>query len=70
MGATKGHDMEQLNRIHRRQLARFLDHLKRTGTLTPELESDVKRAYGFVFQDVKQAVQGHDKETEHEKPIL
>ena len=59
--------MDNLDRIQRRQVARFLDHLSRAGRLTPELEADVKRAYGYVFQDVRESVgqqkHGHDKET-------
>jgi len=53
----------KIDRIHRRQVARMLDHLKRTGQLTPELESDVKRSFGFVFEDVQAAIRGQDKET-------
>ena len=58
--------MDRLDKIHRRQVARFLGHLDRTGRLTPELESDVKRAYGYVFEDVRGMIvegnQGPDKE--------
>jgi hypothetical protein len=53
---------DRLSRIHKRQVARFIAHLKRCGSLTPEMETDVKRAYGFVFSDVLDAVHEHDKE--------
>jgi hypothetical protein len=53
----------QIDKIHRRQVARILDHLSKTGQLTPELASDIKRSYGFAFEDVKSAIkQGNDKE--------
>jgi len=55
--------MENINKIHRRQLARFLDHLKKTGQLTPPLETDIKRAFGFIFLDVNEVLkQELDKE--------
>ena len=59
--------MDKINKIHKRQLARFLDHLKRTGQLSPGLEVDVKRAFGYIFEDVSDAIEGHDKENENEK---
>ena len=59
--------MDRIERIHRRQVARFLGHLTRAGRLTPELETDVKRAYGYVFEDVRTLMRegkhGPDKET-------
>jgi hypothetical protein len=63
---TTGSKMdEQINRIHRRQVARMLDHLDRTGQLTPELATDIKRSFGYVFEDVKTAIkQGQGKEDE------
>lgn len=48
--------MESINKIHRRQLARFLDHLEHTNQLTPSLENDIKRAFGFIFLDVNDAI--------------
>ena len=57
-----------LKRIHRRQVARFLCHLAKTGALTPEIEADVKRAYGYVFEDVEKAITGHDKDTHNGEP--
>jgi len=59
--------MDKINKIHKRQLARFLDHLKRTNQLTPGLEKDVKRAFGYIFQDVITFIQGQDKENQNEK---
>jgi hypothetical protein len=60
--ARSGMD-EQINRIHKRQVARMLDHLDRTGQLTPELATDIKRSFGYVFEDVKTVIkQGQSKE--------
>lgn len=47
----------RLDRICKRQQARFLDHLRDTRQSTPRLEADIKRVFGFVFSDVKQALQ-------------
>lgn len=55
-------ELNRLDKIKNRQLARFLTHLKKTGQLTPELESDVKRAYRYFREDVETLIQGHDKE--------
>jgi ribosome biogenesis GTPase A len=55
-------DFTQIHKIRTRQLARFLTHLEKTGQLTPGLESDVKRAYRFVFEDIETAIEGRDKE--------
>jgi len=59
--------MDKINKIHKRQLARFLDHLKKTGQLSPGLEVDVKRAFGYVFKDVLDAIDGQDKENKDGK---
>lgn len=48
---------ERLDGICKRQTARFLDHLKATRQTTPRLEADIKRVFGFVFSDIKQALQ-------------
>ncbi|MDD2241373.1 MAG: hypothetical protein PHI93_12060 [Kiritimatiellae bacterium] len=48
---------ERLDGICKRQTARFLDHLEATRQTTPRLEADIKRVFGFVFSDVKQALQ-------------
>ena len=65
-------DKDTIRSIHRRQVARLLDHLKRTGQYTVELEKDIKRSYGFAFQDVEQAItqQGQDKETEDDRSSI
>jgi hypothetical protein len=61
-------DKDKIRSIHRRQIARLLDHLKRTDQYTIELEKDIKRSFGFVFQDVEEAItQGQDKETADEQ---
>lgn len=48
---------ERLDGICKRQTARFLDHLEATRQSTPRLETDIKRVFGFIFSDVKQALQ-------------
>ena len=48
--------MEQIEQIRKRQTARLLDHLERTGQLTPELRSDLLRSFGYVFEDVATAI--------------
>ena len=62
---------DAINRIHKRQTARLLDHLERTGQLTDELRSDILRSHGFIFEDVRAEMdrikQGHGKETENAK---
>jgi len=58
---------DTLRKIHRRQVARLLDHLHRTGQSTPTLDQDVKRAFGYVFQDVEAAIEGQDKEIPNEQ---
>jgi hypothetical protein len=55
-------EIKSLEKIKNRQLARLLNHLKKTGQLTPGLESDMKRAYRFFYEDMIAAIQGHDKE--------
>ena len=59
----KGQDkvFSQLEKIRNRQLARFLDHLKKTGQFTTELEKDIKRSYRFIFEDIEVVI-GQDKE--------
>jgi len=57
-------EVNRLEKLKNRQLARFLNHLKKTGQLTPGLESDVKRAYSFAFEDVEALILGLDKEKE------
>ena len=47
-----------LEKIRRRQLARFLVHLANKGILNSDLERDVKRNYRFVFEDVRALIDG------------
>ena len=64
-------DKDTIRNIHRRQVARLLDHLKRTDQYTVELEKDIKRSFGFAFQDVEAAIiQGKDKETEDDRSSI
>jgi len=52
--------MERIEQIRKRQTARLLDHLERTGQLTPELRSDLLRALGYVFDDIGDAIKQGD----------
>jgi len=54
----------RLDRICRRQQARFMDHLRDTRQATPRLEADVMRVFGFIFSDVKSAVRELSKEAD------
>jgi hypothetical protein len=65
--AFQGLDMDDIEHIHKRQLARFLCHLERRGLLTPVLESEIKRGYGFAFDDVQKAI-NQQGETRNELP--
>ena len=55
----------RLDRICRRQQARFMDHLRDTRQSTPQLEADVQRVFGFIFADVKSAVRELSKEAQN-----
>jgi hypothetical protein len=57
----------RIEKITNRQLARFLNHLEKTGSLTPELEVDVKRAYRFYRLEMESLMRGNDKENEDDK---
>ena len=48
--------MDRLEQIRKRQTARLLEHLERTGQLTPELRSSILRSFGYVFEDLAEAV--------------
>ena len=69
IGGTKGHGMEQIEHIRKRQTARMLANLERTGQLTPALRCDILRSLGYIFDDVNTAVagltQGQGKEIPH-----
>ena len=60
--------MDSIDKIQRRQTARLLNHLERTGQLTDELRSDILRSHGFIFEDVRAELdrvkQGHGKEND------
>lgn len=58
-----------LEKIKNRQLARFLNHLKKTGQLTPGLESDVKRAYNYFGQDIEALFNGKELNFGNDKEI-
>lgn len=58
--------MKAIEKIHKRQLARFLDYLEAKGDLTPVLATDIKRCFGFIFQDVNLALQEQGKDNKNE----
>jgi len=63
--------MDRINAIRKRQTARLLDHLERSGQLTPELRATILRSFGYVFEDVESALkQGQGKETHHDEQGL
>ncbi len=46
----------QVESIIRRQQARFLDHLRDTGQITPTLEADYCRSVKFLTKDICRAI--------------
>ena len=63
---TTGKDTARIASIRQRQTARLLDHLERKGQLTPELRSDILRSFGYVFEDINEAIrqgEGKDEDT-------
>ena len=66
--------MDSIDKIHRRQTARLLDHLERTGQLTDSLRSDILRSHGFIFEDVRAELdrikQGHGKDQDELVPKI
>ena len=63
--------MEEIDRIHKRQLARFPEYLKKTGQSNPGLETDIKRVFGYIFKDIDEIINGQDRENDngHKKNI-
>jgi len=63
--------MDRVTQIHKRQTARLLDHLERTGQLTDTLRTDILRSHGFIFSDVRAELErithGNGKETDNAK---
>jgi len=58
---------DDIQKIHRRQLARLLFHLEKTGQITSRLEKDIKRSFGFTFADIESAIQEQGKEKTNEQ---
>jgi hypothetical protein len=50
---------DQLDRICKRQTARTLARLRKSGHLTHEVETEILRFARFAFQDIKAAIYGH-----------
>jgi len=59
--------MDKITALRNRQLARFLNHLRKTNQLTPGLEVDVCRAYRYVFDDLEEILKGQTKENQNGK---
>ncbi len=59
--------MDRIESIRKRQTARLLAHLERTGQLTPALRCDILRSLGYVFEDVAEAIKQGDQD-EGKKP--
>ena len=55
----------QLDSVCRRQTARLLNHLRQTGQINSRLETDLLRAFRYVFGDVKKVVSGYSQENCH-----
>jgi hypothetical protein len=60
---------DQLDAICKRQTGRLIDRIRVRGELTPTIEKDIVRQFGFFAQDAKQAIQGfsgsdHDRRTD------
>jgi hypothetical protein len=53
MDTARNDGTEWIDAIERRQVARLLAHLERTGQLTPQLRADILRSFHFAFDDVR-----------------
>ena len=49
---------EQLDQICKRQTGRLISRIRERGELTPTIEQDIVRQFGFFAQDAKQAIEG------------
>jgi len=58
---------DAINKIQKRQTARLLDHLERTGQLTEKLRSDILRSHGFIFEDVRSELEKMRQENGKER---
>ena len=57
----------QLDQICKRQTGRLIGRIRERGELTPTIEQDIVRQFGFFAQDAKQAIQGFQgADHEHE----
>ena len=57
---TTGKDTARIASIRQRQTARLLNHLERKGALTPDLRQDILRSFGYVFEDIQDALKQGD----------
>lgn len=62
-------EVNVVEKLKNRQLARLLSHLEKTGQLTVELEKTLKRSFRYTFEDVDALVKrlGLDKENESDE---
>ncbi|AZF89995.1 hypothetical protein [Methanosarcina virus MetMV] len=57
-------EVNRVEKLKNRQLAKLLAYLEQTGQLTVELEKTLKRSFRYAFEDVETLIQelGLDKE--------
>jgi ribosome assembly protein YihI (activator of Der GTPase) len=61
-------EVNLVEKLKNRQLAKLLTHLEQTGQLTIELEKTLKRSFRYAFEDVETLIQrlGLDKEDKND----
>ena len=57
----------QIDRIKKRQMARFLSHLSGKGRLDAELETDVKRMLDFLISDIYTIIDEENDDAERNR---
>ena len=58
----------RIDRIAKRQTARFLDRQRQAGELTPRMESDFLRMIRFTCDDVKKAIRDNAQDAQNDQP--
>ncbi|MFA5195602.1 MAG: hypothetical protein WC401_07370 [Bacteroidales bacterium] len=61
-------EVNRVEKLKNRQLAKLLTYLEQTGQLTVELEKTLKRSFRYAFEDVETLIQGLglDKENKND----
>ena len=59
----------RLDRIARRQQARFLDRQRAFSRLTPEMEAEIGRLIRFILDDVRTAIREHLQGNDRARPV-